>query len=90
MNPLILSLVCLLLVGVSANWLSIVKDNNVPFYVALPSSTIDWKTKNSKDIPIEERNSDELSKIDGVDENGDIKKVQIYPKIRPTPIRIYW
>ena len=56
------------------------KDNNVPFYVALPSSTIDWNIKNSKDIPIEERSSDELSKIDGVDENGDIKKVQIYPK----------
>ena len=56
------------------------KDNNVPFYVALPSSTIDWKTKNSKYIPIEERNSDELSKIEGVDEDGNIKKVQIYPK----------
>ena len=54
-------------------------DNNVPFYVALPSSTIDWKTKNSKDIPIEERSSEELSKIDGIDEDGNIKKVQIYP-----------
>ena len=54
-------------------------DNNVPFYVALPSSTIDWKTKNSKDIPIEERSSEELSKIDGIDENGNIKKLQIYP-----------
>ena len=30
-------------------------DNNVPFYVALPSSTIDWNIKNFKDIPIEER-----------------------------------
>ena len=37
------------------------------------------KTKNSKDIPIEERNSDELSKIEGIDEDGNIKKVQIYP-----------
>ena len=55
------------------------KDNDVPFYVALPSSTIDWKIKNSKDIPIEERNSEELSKIEGVDENGKVKKVQIYP-----------
>ena len=55
------------------------KDNNIPFYVALPSSTIDWKIKNSKDIPIEERSSDELSKIEGVDEDGKIKKVQIYP-----------
>jgi len=55
------------------------KDNNVPFYVALPSSTIDWKIKNSKDIPIEERSSEELSKIEGVDEDGKIKKIQIYP-----------
>ncbi len=56
------------------------KDNNVPFYVALPSSTIDWDIKNYKDIPIEERNSEELSHIEGLDENGNIKKIQIYPK----------
>ena len=56
------------------------KDNNVPFYVALPSSTIDWNIKNYKDIPIEKRNSEELSYIEGVDENGNIKKIQIYPK----------
>ena len=56
------------------------KDNNVPFYVALPSSTIDWNIKNYKDIPIEERNSEELSHIEGVDENGNVKKIQIYPK----------
>ena len=56
------------------------KDNNVPFYVALPSSTIDWHTKNSKDIPIEKRNSDELSKIEGKNVNGDIVKIQIYPE----------
>ena len=55
-------------------------DNNVPFYVALPSSTIDWDIKEAKDIPIEERNSEELSYIEGVDENNKIKKVLIYPK----------
>jgi methylthioribose-1-phosphate isomerase len=54
-------------------------DNNVPFYVALPSSTIDWDIKDSKDIPIEERDSEELSHIVGVDENNEIKKVLIYP-----------
>ena len=54
-------------------------DNNVPFYVALPSSTIDWEIKDAKDIPIEERNSEELSHIEGVDENNKIKKVLIYP-----------
>ena len=55
-------------------------DNNVPFYVALPSSTIDWEIKEGKDIPIEERNSEELSHIEGIDENNEIKKVLIYPK----------
>ena len=56
------------------------KDNNVPFYVALPSSTIDWSIKDHKQIPIEERNSEELSHVEGVDENNEIKKVRIYPK----------
>jgi len=55
------------------------KDNNVPFYVALPSSTIDWNIKDFKEIPIEERNSEELSYIEGIDEKGNINKVQIYP-----------
>jgi len=56
------------------------KDNNVPFYVALPSSTIDWSIKDHKQIPIEERNSEELSHVEGLDENNEIKKVRIYPK----------
>ena len=55
-------------------------DNNVPFYVALPSSTIDWEIKDFKDIPIEERNSDELSYVEGLDENNNVQKVLIYPK----------
>ena len=54
-------------------------DNNVPFYVALPSSTIDWDIKDAKDIPIEERNSEELSHVEGLDENNEIRKVLIYP-----------
>jgi len=56
------------------------KDNNVPFYVALPSSTIDWKIEDFKDIPIEERNSEELSHVEGLDENNNVKKVLLYPK----------
>jgi len=54
------------------------KDNNVPFYVALPSSTIDWNIKDFKKIPIEERNSEELSHVEGLDENKDVKKIRIY------------
>ena len=56
------------------------KDNNVPFYVALPSSTIDWNIKDFKEIPIEERSPDELSHVEGLDEDGNIQKVKIYPK----------
>jgi len=56
------------------------KDNNVPFYVALPSSTIDWSIKDHRKIPIEERNSEELSHVEGVDENNKIKKIRIYPQ----------
>ncbi len=56
------------------------KDNNVPFYVALPSSTIDWNIKDRNKIPIEERNSEELSHIEGLNEENEITKVRIYPK----------
>ena len=56
------------------------KDNNVPFYVALPSSTIDWNIKDHNQIPIEERNSKELSHIEGVDEDNNVIKLRIYPE----------
>ena len=55
-------------------------DNNIPFYVALPSSTIDWNLKNSEDIPIEERDPSELSHVDGMIGVKKIDKIQIYPK----------
>jgi methylthioribose-1-phosphate isomerase len=43
------------------------KDNNIPFYVALPSSTFDWNLRDGvKDIPIEERNPDEVRYIQNV------------------------
>ena len=55
-------------------------DNNIPFYVALPSSTIDWNLKNSKDIPIEERDPNELSHVDGIIGDKKVDGIQIYPK----------
>ena len=54
------------------------KDNNIPFYVALPSSTIDWNIKDHNKIPIEERNPKELSYVEGIDEDNKLKKVRIY------------
>ena len=56
------------------------KDNNIPFYVALPSSTIDWNIKDHKQIPIEERNSEELSHVEGLDKDNKLQKVLIYPQ----------
>ncbi len=43
------------------------KDNNIPFYVALPSSTFDWNLRDGiTEIPIEERNPDEIRFIEGL------------------------
>lgn len=43
------------------------KDNNIPFYVALPSSSFDWHLKDGiKEIPIEERDPDEVRYIEGM------------------------
>jgi methylthioribose-1-phosphate isomerase len=53
------------------------QDNAVPFYVALPSSTIDWTLKSGRDIPIEERSSDELLKMTGRTPSGSIQTVEI-------------
>ena len=53
------------------------RDNNVPFYVALPSSTIDWTLANGRDIPIEERSPDELLKMTGRTPSGTLATVEI-------------
>jgi methylthioribose-1-phosphate isomerase len=56
------------------------KDNNVPFYVALPSSTFDWKMEDGvNEIPIEERGADEVKYIEGLCD-GEIKKVLLTPE----------
>jgi methylthioribose-1-phosphate isomerase len=53
------------------------KDNGVPFYVALPSSTIDWALSSGRDIPIEERSADELLKMTGRLPDGGLATVEI-------------
>lgn len=56
------------------------KDNGVPFYVALPSPTIDWTVEDGvAEIPIEERNAHETTHIQGVMADGDIGWVQVSP-----------
>lgn len=56
------------------------QDNDVPFYVALPSTTIDWTVHDGvKDIPIEQRSGAELTRIDGRLDSGEVATVEIAP-----------
>jgi methylthioribose-1-phosphate isomerase len=60
------------------------KDNNIPFYVALPSSTFDLELVDGvRDIPIEERDQDEVRKVLGKDAQGRVQQVQICPDGTP-------
>jgi methylthioribose-1-phosphate isomerase len=57
------------------------KDNNVPFYVALPSTTIDWTiTDGLRQIDIENRSPDEIHYVQGLNSTGQIGTVRISPK----------
>jgi methylthioribose-1-phosphate isomerase len=59
------------------------KDNDVPFYVALPSSSFDWKLQDGlKEIPIEERSADEVKQVDGWCEGHQVE-VLVAPKESP-------
>jgi methylthioribose-1-phosphate isomerase len=59
-------------------------DNGVPFYVALPSPTIDWTLRDGvKEIPIEERASDEVTFVQGRSADGSIARVRISPEGSP-------
>jgi methylthioribose-1-phosphate isomerase len=53
------------------------KDNDVPFYVALPHSTIDWTLQEGLSIPIEERSADEVLKMPGRLADGSVVTVEI-------------
>jgi methylthioribose-1-phosphate isomerase len=57
------------------------RDNGVPFYVALPSPTIDWTVHDGvKEIPIEERHTDEVDFIQGRGADGALARVRISPE----------
>ena len=51
------------------------KDNDVPFFVALPSSTFDWKLDNGMEIPIEQRSGEEITTLTGKDRHGELRTV---------------
>jgi methylthioribose-1-phosphate isomerase len=59
------------------------KDNDVPFYVALPSSSFDWKLRDGlKEIPIEERSAEELKQAEGWFEGQQVE-VRVAPERSP-------
>jgi methylthioribose-1-phosphate isomerase len=62
------------------------RDNGIPFYVALPSSTIDWELRDGiTEIPIEERSPREVGFVAGaLKEGGEITEVRILPEDTPT------
>ena len=53
------------------------KDNDVPFYVAVPYSTIDWSLAEGRAIPIEERGADEVTRMTGRTPDGEVVTVDI-------------
>lgn len=55
------------------------KENNIPFYIAAPSSTIDLGCKSGDDIPIEKRNPDEVTNIFGWTKDGKFDSVRTAP-----------
>ena len=60
------------------------RDNNVPFYVALPSSTLDFSLDDGvTQIPIEERSGDEVRIVSGKLSDGSVASVQICPDTTP-------
>ncbi|MDH5722533.1 MAG: S-methyl-5-thioribose-1-phosphate isomerase [Alphaproteobacteria bacterium] len=70
------------------------KDNDVPFYIALPYPTIDYSMESGDMVPIEERSEQEVTRIAGLSDTGDVMEVQITqsraynPAFDVTPARL--
>jgi methylthioribose-1-phosphate isomerase len=58
-------------------------DCGLPFYVAFPTSTLDWSLVDGRDIPIEERAADEVTHLDGPDAGGALHTIQVSPPNSP-------
>jgi methylthioribose-1-phosphate isomerase len=58
-------------------------DNDVPFYAALPSSTIDWEIEDGRAIPIERRDAREVTHVEGWTDGGERVAVRVTPQASP-------
>jgi methylthioribose-1-phosphate isomerase len=59
------------------------RDNGVPFYVGLPSPTIDFTMADGRDIPIEERAGEEVATMTGLTTDGRIETIRVVPQGSP-------
>jgi methylthioribose-1-phosphate isomerase len=59
------------------------RDNDIPFYVALPTPTIDWQIESGSAIPIERRDAREVTHIEGWTEEGRRVAVRLTPADSP-------
>jgi methylthioribose-1-phosphate isomerase len=59
------------------------RDNNIPFYVALPSPSIDWEIESGTAIPIERRDSREVTHVEGWSDDGRRIAVRLTPRDSP-------
>lgn len=55
-------------------------DNHIPFYVALPSSTFDWHLDKGAEVPIEQRDEEEITTISGRDRGGETRTLLLAPQ----------
>ena len=59
------------------------RDNGVPFYAALPVSTIDWSLQSGSAIPIEERSPQEVTHLSGLSPSGSVETIRVVPEGSP-------
>jgi methylthioribose-1-phosphate isomerase len=59
------------------------RDNDIPFYVALPSPSIDWEIERGTEIPIEQRDSREVTHVEGWSDDGRRVAVRLTPRDSP-------
>ena len=57
--------------------------HKIPFYAAIPCSTIDWRLKRGSEIPIEERSAAEVTHLRGKTVDGSLAEIQITPDGSP-------
>ncbi len=59
-------------------------DNEIPFYVALPLSTVDWELSDGlMEIPIEERDASEVREMTGLAESGAVERIELFSRKSP-------